>query len=282
MTLEIRNLDPVEVNRIVDWARLEGWNPGLRDAVAFYEISPQAFWGAFQDGELIASISLINYEQQFGFLGLYICRPEFRGRGIGFKLWNAVLDHNSHLPSIGLDGVVEQQDNYKKSGFHYAFRNCRFGGQKPPLYTSRMQSDLRTIEESDLAAIASFEKDNSIFPCSRKSFTDLWLLKHTSLCLWSGNSLLGYGSIRECFDGYKIGPVVAHSQDDAATILQGLISKISHGMIYIDIPMPNLKAVKLVQSLNFKPSFETARMYRGNTPNLDLNKIYGVTTLELG
>lgn len=281
MTLEIRNLDALEVNTIIDWARLEGWNPGHRDAATFYQISPHSFWGAFLNGELVASISLINYDQQFGFLGLYICRPEFRGRGIGFKLWNAVSDHHAQLPSIGLDGVVEQQDNYKKFGFQYAFANCRFGGLKPQ-FSPKLDSGLRPIDASDLTSIAAFEKDNAIFPANRASLNEIWLLRHSSLGLWSNDSLLGYGSIRKCADGYKVGPLVANSLDDATAILQGLIASISEGMIYVDVPMPNLMAVEFFKSLKFEPTFETARMYKGKIPNLDLQKIYGVTTLELG
>ena len=131
MSPAIRNLDSSETKAVMEWARLEGWNPGLNDGEIFYKISPRGLWGAFVDDQLAASVSLVNYKDRFGFLGLYICRPDFRGRGIGLALWSRVMEINSNLPIIGLDGVVQQQENYKKSGFIYAFANSRFGGLKP-------------------------------------------------------------------------------------------------------------------------------------------------------
>ncbi|NTW99639.1 MAG: GNAT family N-acetyltransferase, partial [Geobacteraceae bacterium] len=51
---------------------------------------------------------------------------------------------------------------------------------------------------------------------------------------------------------------------------------------FLDIPEVNPQAVELVQRHNMKVVFETARMYRGMSPELPLGNIYGVTTFELG
>ena len=41
-------------------------------------------------------------------------------------IWNAAMDSLAGR-NVGLDGVVAQQDNYRKSGFRLAYRNVRFG-----------------------------------------------------------------------------------------------------------------------------------------------------------
>lgn len=281
MEVVIRNLVASEVAEIIEWARQEGWNPGLRDAAVFHEIAPDAFWGAFVGDELAASISLINYQNQFGFLGLYICKPAFRGRGIGLALWTEVMKRNSELPCIGLDGVVAQQENYRKSGYQYAFANSRFGGLRPDP-GSQLHAGLRKIEFADLVDVLSFEKKHSIFPAERAHFADVWFRNCQSLGMWTEGKLAGYGSIRPCHDGYKVGPWVADTSTNASVILAGLFSLIPSAMVYIDVPMPNTSAVKIVEALGFQSSFETARMYRGKAPRLDLEKTFGVTTLELG
>jgi hypothetical protein len=38
----------------------------------------------------------------------------------------------------------------------------------------------------------------------------------------------------------------------------------------------------LFERYGLKPVFETARMYRGPVPVLPLDRIYGITTFELG
>jgi GNAT superfamily N-acetyltransferase len=116
----IRALTSFEVEQLVDWARIEGWNPGFVDAPALHAADPQGFIGCFVDGQMAAGISAVRYGSDFGFIGLYITRPDFRGKGFGRKVWDAGM---AHLDSrtIGLDGVPEQQANYRSMGFEPAY-----------------------------------------------------------------------------------------------------------------------------------------------------------------
>ncbi|MDA3874626.1 MAG: GNAT family N-acetyltransferase, partial [Kiritimatiellae bacterium] len=123
----IRTMNGEDLRCAVDWAAAEGWNPGLHDADCFYAADPGGFLVGELDGEPIASISVVNYGDDFAFLGFYIVKPEFRGRGYGRHLWKAGTDRVAGR-TIGLDGVVEQQANYIKSGFDLAYRNCRYQG----------------------------------------------------------------------------------------------------------------------------------------------------------
>ena len=79
-------------------------------------------------GTAAATISCVNYDGRFSFLGFYIVRPDLRGQGYGLKIWQAAIAH-AGARTIGLDGVVAQQENYKKSGFKLAYRNVRYGGR---------------------------------------------------------------------------------------------------------------------------------------------------------
>src|SRR6478735_3690618 len=99
--LRIRVMRPDEIALAADWAAAEGWNPGL-------------------DGAPAATISCVNYDERFAFLGFYIVRRDVRGRGYGLRMWNAAIAH-APARTIGLDGVVAQQENYRKSGFQLAY-----------------------------------------------------------------------------------------------------------------------------------------------------------------
>jgi hypothetical protein len=48
------------------------------------------------------------------------------------------------------------------------------------------------------------------------------------------------------------------------------------------VPEPNAGAIALADRHGLKPSFEVARMYRGPAPDLPLERIFGITTFELG
>ena len=126
--LAVRRMTEADLALALEWAAAEGWNPGLHDARSFYAADPQGFLLAELDGAPAGSVSAVRYGADFGFLGLYIVRPEFRGRGFGLKLWRAALDHLGDR-IVGLDGVVAQQGNYRRSGFALAFRNIRQRGE---------------------------------------------------------------------------------------------------------------------------------------------------------
>src|SRR5712671_6654673 len=123
----IRPMQPDEIALAADWAAAEGWNPGLADAGSFATVDRQGFLLGELDGHPAATISCVNYDERFAFLGFYIVRPDLRGRGYGLRIWKAAMAHAGSR-TVGLDGVVAQQENYKKSGFRLAYPNIRYGG----------------------------------------------------------------------------------------------------------------------------------------------------------
>ncbi len=89
---QIRTMTEDEVGLAIEWAALEGWNPGLNDAACFYAADPEGFLVGLLDGEPVAAISAVCYGDTFGFLGLYIVKPQYRGRGFGLRIWKAAMD----------------------------------------------------------------------------------------------------------------------------------------------------------------------------------------------
>lgn len=124
-SLSIATADRAGVETMLDWAAAEGWNPGLGDAWAFRAADSGGFLLGSLDGEPIAAISLVNYDVRFAFLGLYIVRPEFRGRGHGMSMWRAAMARAGSR-NVGLDGVIEQQGNYARSGLRLVRRHVRY------------------------------------------------------------------------------------------------------------------------------------------------------------
>src|SRR5262245_37005213 len=131
--LLIRTMRPDEISIALDWAAAEGWNPGLADAGCFATIDPEGFLIGELDGAPVVTVSCITYAPRFAFLGFYIVRRDLHGRGYGRPIWNAAVAH-AGARVIGLDGVVEQQENYKKSGFTLAYANVRYGGAVASLH----------------------------------------------------------------------------------------------------------------------------------------------------
>jgi GNAT superfamily N-acetyltransferase len=277
---EIRSMSRQEVDLAVEWAAQEGWNPGLADAACFYAADPQGFLVGLLDGEPVACISVVKYDQCFGFLGFYIVKPSYRRQGFGIRIWSAGLDYLRGC-NIGLDGVVAQQDSYRKSGFTLVYRNIRYRGHgMAEVPHDSAVVDLRTLPFATVEAY-----DRAFFPAPRQAFLQAWIdqpgTEARGLC--EGGRLRGYGVRRKCREGYKIGPLFA----DTAAVAEQLYNALAGGIaaaepVFLDIPEVNAAALALVQRHHMTAVFETARMYAGQAPCLPLERLYGVTSFELG
>ena len=277
--LSIRTMRPDEISIAVKWAAAEGWNPGLADDACFAAVDPEGFLIGELNGVPAATVSCVNYSASFAFLGFYIVREDLRGRGYGLRIWDAAIAHAGPRV-IGLDGVVAQQQNYRKSGFELAYANVRYGGIVAA--PDAPQAGLMALAEVPLAAVEAY--DATVFPAPRPAFLRAWIGSpgHVGCALMRDSGLVGWGVIRPCRKGCKIGPLVADDRATAEVVLSALLASVGGGEIFLDVPSINRNAVALAQDLGLVPVFETARMYTGAIPPLRLERVFGVTTFELG
>ncbi|MES4892926.1 GNAT family N-acetyltransferase [Streptomyces sp. NPDC096012] len=263
---------------ISGWAAAEGWNPGLSDGPAFFAQDPGGFFLGRIDGEPVSAISVVNYGPDYAFLGCYLVRPDLRGRGHGLTTWKTALAHAGNR-TVGLDGVVAQQDNYRQSGFEMAYRTTRFTGVAPG---RAVAAGVRPAGLADLAAIAAY--DSACCPADRPRFLAEWLSGpgHRAFVRHAGERLTGYGVIRPGHDSPRIGPLFADTAEDARALFDTLVAEAAGEEIAIDVPEPNAAGVALAEEAGLRPSFETARMYTGPVRAHAQERVFGAATLELG
>lgn len=283
MDTKIRQATRVELNVAVEWAAKEGWNPGLHDAQVFWDTDPQGFVVLEKDGEMIGSGSIVSYDGKFGFMGFFIVKPEYRSQGLGTKLWfwrrDKLLSRLKKGAAIGMDGVFNMQPFYAKGGFKFSHRDLRVEGKgKKFSYSNKVSK----IVDKDFSKI--YTLDTKCFGFDRKVFLSGWLKlpESAGYKYVGGNRLEGYGVIRKCRSGYKIGPLFASKTEVADELFKALANYANGETVYLDIPEINPEAVKLAEKYGMKECFGCARMYYGKAPKLPYNQIYGVTTFELG
>jgi len=276
----IRKMLPGEIAIALDFAAKEGWNPGIHDAESFYAADPSGFFIGLIDDKPVSCISAVAYDKDFGFLGLYIVKPEFREKGYGIEIWKKALSYLK-TQTVGLDGVEAQQRNYKKSGFMPEYKNIRYKAVSKKFGDN--PDDILPLSKIGFDKLAFY--DDLIFPAKRHDFLRSWISQKESFAfgVLRKDVLVGYGVIRKCISGYKIGPLFADDEVTSDKIFMALNNSIELGnAIFLDVPDINIGALKLVKKHKMEFVFETARMYNKKAPRVPIEKIFGVTTLEIG
>jgi GNAT superfamily N-acetyltransferase len=273
----IRRMNTAEVNLAIDWAANEGWNPGLNDGKCFYGTDPNGFFIGELSGMPVGCISAVAYDDNFGFIGLYIVKPECRGKGYGIRLWNTAIEYLGDR-NIGLDGVLAQQGNYERSGFRLAYKNVRYEG----FVKGKRSAHVVGLDQIPFQDLLLY--DSQIFPAPRQQFLKRWVTQPGSAAygFLDGTKLHGYGVIRPCRIGYKIGPLFADREEAAESLLVDLANKADGAPVYLDVPEVNTAAVSIAERHDMHVVFETVRMYTKKPCLSQIHRVFGVTTFELG
>ncbi|ACB66834.1 GCN5-related N-acetyltransferase [Burkholderia ambifaria MC40-6] len=261
----------------VEWAAAEGWNPGLHDPHCFREADPAGFFVGVCRGEPVACLAAVAYDERFSFIGLYIVKPAFRGQGFGLRIWQHGVRYLGDR-NIGLDGVVARQASYAKSGFRLAYRNIRYQGRVDGIGCAHVAAAADVPFEQLLAY------DRRCFPAARERFVSAWTTQPDAVALATidGGRVAGYGVIRRCKVGCKIGPLFADDAGIATGLFRALAARMPDEVITLDVPETNPAAVALAERHGMSSVFETARMYTKEVPAIAIDRVFGVTSFELG
>lgn len=277
---QITRMTKNDVQLAMNWAAQEGWNPGLQDAECFYQTDPQGFFLGKLNNKIIAVGSAVLYDNHFAFCGCYIVDKVYRDQGYGLELTKARLAYIGSR-NAGLDGVLTMCDKYQRLGYQYAHNNARYTTSHL-IFSSKPHLNIIGCEQINFEQLCAYDKKH--FPSNRPQFLHHWIKQTNALALGfiSENKVQGYGVIRACQNGYKIGPLFADTAEIADLLFKQLANYANGKDIFLDIPETNPAATELTQRYKMSKVFATARMYLKQEPQLPIGEIYGITSFELG
>lgn len=289
--LIIRQISQAEVYELITWATLEGWNPGRYDGETLWSFDRHAFIAAQLDNELIGGGAIINYQGAFGFMGLFIVKPEHRGKGYGRKLWHArkkrLLARLEPDASIGMEGVPEMVRFYEKGGFSSRGHTKRMRFEKHqnkqiPTYNDPQVSGLDSVPFDQI-----LDFDRQCFPADRAAFlkallstpeTQAWIYRKRE----REDLIDGYVIVRRAIEGFRIGPLFARTPKVAEALFDQARQHTGKDVIFIDIPEKNASAQHAFSKYKLDEVFGCERMYLGRSPDLNEDFVYGLSSFEAG
>ncbi|KTC66474.1 acetyltransferase, GNAT family (plasmid) [Legionella adelaidensis] len=276
----VERMTKEEVDLAIQWAAKEGWNPGLHDADCFYKTDPHGFFAGKLAGEIIAAGSAVIYDKHFAFCGFYIVEDAYRHKGYGLELTKKRLEYIGSR-NAGIDGVTGMLNKYARLGYKLAHNNARYQGN---MQYSIASSNPAIVSLKSVSFSALSKYDQRHFPAKRDTFLQCWINQPGAkgCAFLRKGKIAGYGLIRPCIKGFKIGPLFADSPFIAEELFINLTAHAYGEPYYLDIPECNENAKALARRHNMEKVFETARMYLKGAPKIKLEQIYGITSFELG
>lgn len=272
-----------EASVLESWAAAEAWNPGLNDIDVAWGFDSEAFIALRRGDELVGGGTIVSYRGRAGFMGLFIVRSDHRRRGLGALLWHERLRRlRARLrpgAPIGMDGVFDMVPFYQKGGFTLLHRDLRYQG----VAVGRRDAAAVPLERVDFARLEAYDRQHVQAP--RVDFLRAWLGQVGGLgtaVVDDGGTLRGYGFLRPCRQGFKVGPAFADDANWGELLLHNLLALVRGEPVQIDVPEPNEAARRFVEGLGWSQPFGCARMVNGPRPRLPVARIFGVTSFEFG
>lgn len=275
--LEIRSMGRSDADFLTELAAAEGWNPGLHDGRALFCADPKGVLVARLGDEMVGCISATRWGDDYGFLGGHLVRPKHRGKGFGLRLWSEGMSRMERR-NVGVVVAENMIPALERSGFRPYCHITRYrtvgGGEMPRTVIG--------LDQVALEAVAAY--DGQCFPVKRRRFMECWL----SMPLTRGmgvvldEELVGFGVLRPCWEGFKIGPLFADDVAIADLLFRALVSLEPREPVYLDVNEENEAARDLVRKYRLEPKGRAVRMFNRRQPDMHREKVYGLTAIEFG
>src|SRR3989339_1326409 len=117
--IEIRTLTSADIPFGMMLKENAGWNQLPSDWARLIAAEPNGCFIARCDGRDVGTVTTTGYEKRFGWVGMFLVRPEMRRRGVGTKLLMHGIEYleKKEISVVRLDATAAGRPLYRKIGF---------------------------------------------------------------------------------------------------------------------------------------------------------------------
>ncbi|CAI6051858.1 GNAT family N-acetyltransferase [Cohnella sp. JJ-181] len=300
----IRRLTERDIPFAMALKNIAGWNQTEEDWRGYLAFDPEGCYLAEFGREPAGTMTTIRYGDRFGWIGMVLVHPDYRGRGIATELLQLGIRYlqESGVRCIKLDATAMGKKVYVPLGFveEYDVRRYELSCSPPAsglkvgaISDSASESvyksgsgykvEVRPLSGDLLDEIAAY--DEIVFGASRRAVLDRLSSRdaHYSLYTRDERGITGYMMAHQGYEAVQIGPWAASDAHTAEMLLTALLSQIGHGKVFFDLPVPNAEGIELAEKHGFRIQRAFCRMYLGENECAGWPaRIYGTSGAEKG
>jgi len=275
---QLRLIKASDFAAALELSRAAGWNQTPEDWRMLLEVAPDRCLGIEAEGRLVATTTLLCYQQRLAWIGMVLTHPDYRGRGFARRLIAAALDRADSLgvETVKLDATEQGRPLYEGFGFRAEQPVERWSRSALPKLQAPETRPAESKNPSSLSQ-ALRELDTQAFVADRSIM--LQELAQRSSLHSSPNAFLFARAGRAT---EYLGPCVAADPAAARANITGTINSSAHTGWSWDLLPANKDAVTLASELGFTRQRCLTRMVRGKPLHGRDEMVYAIAGFELG
>jgi GNAT superfamily N-acetyltransferase len=239
-------------------SRASGWNQRAGDWELLLGRNPGRFVAALSpDGRVVGTAGASCYGSDLAWVCMVLVEAAARGRGVGTRLMQAVLERLADVALVGLDATPQGRPVYARLGFSEDRTFLRMGAERAPAAAA---AAVRRLEPQDLDEVLALDRD--VFGADRAAVLRWALAQAPGWRVDDERGLAGYCFGREGEHSRHVGPVVARSADAARGLLAAAAGA-AEGRVIVDVAADRADARAALGALGFREQRPLIRMYRG-------------------
>jgi ribosomal protein S18 acetylase RimI-like enzyme len=242
--------------------RSAGWNQLESDWELFLHTSPDGCRVAIDENEkVIATVTTINYEKHFSWIGMVLVDSARKRQGIGTRLLHEAFEILDQEQNIKLDATPAGREVYLKLNFVDEYRLSRMYNNAVPA-GSLTSSSVRQVTENDFPSLLKLDRE--VFGADRKTVLE-WIWKRAPQLAYVteiNNHISGYCFGRNGYNYTHIGPVIAENREDAKQVVSAVLANCAGRPVIIDANHDS-DWLQWLSSIGFAEQRQFIRMYRG-------------------
>lgn len=252
---------PDDVPHALKLSTQANWNQMEADWQRYIALEPDGCFVAEVDGNVCGTVTSIDYERRFAWIGMLLVDPNYRGRGMGTALVRHAI---AYLKSIGtrtikLDATPAGKPIYDKLGFEEELVGERWAG-------SALASDgrLPRASRTDMKDILAL--DTEAFGADRSRVIERLFSEFpedVEIVRDAQGRLLGYAATRPGRRAWYFGPCVARDRETAFRLFESAMARLAGEPLYIDIITASRRVRQRLAEYGFTRTRTLTRMYLG-------------------
>ncbi len=257
-----------------------GWNQTEADWRRFLDLQPEGCFVAELGGAAVGTTTTCIFGP-VAWVAMVLVDEAARGRGAGTALMRhalAFLDQRG-VRSVRLDATPLGRPIYEKLGFVAEYTLARYEGVLSA--TDLSTPDAEPLASDLLPEVCRF--DRTVTGTERGRMLSLLFDERPEACriLRQNGAVAGFLTSRPGTNAMPIGPCLARG-DAGRLLLADARRRFAGQRVFIDVPLPNLPAIRAVEAMGLTAQRPLLRMGRGEPVRERIEELWASSGPEKG